>query len=79
MRGSLFRLLPIVLVFSCLSGCQQLPKEHNGRPVIGVKWSEGRMVYVLGPKPGDREEIERIAREGTEAAADVKFAGRKPE
>ena len=46
---------------------------------MGVKWSEGEMVYILGPKAGEKEEIERIAREGIEAASDVKFSGTKGE
>jgi|GEM_PF-2083450 len=73
------KLLPLGLILLVVGGCSTHPKEYNGRPVVGVKWSEGEMVYILGPKAGEKEEIERIAREGIEAASDVKFSGTKGE
>jgi len=61
-----------------LGGYLLHPKEYNGHPVVGMKRATDGLVYVLGAKSGEKEEIERIAQEGNEAAADIKFTGTKP-
>jgi hypothetical protein len=61
-----------------LAGCQNQTKEIDGRPVIGVRWVDGKVVYILGQKAGDKEATERMAKEATDAAAGVVFEGKKP-
>lgn len=76
-RDLKLRLLLLALAPMILGGCETLPQEYQGRPVVGVKWVEGKKVYLVGPKGDEKEEIERIAREGDEATAEVTFAGTK--
>ncbi len=68
----------LTCTFLALSGCLLHPREYQDRPVVGVKWTRGGLVYVLGPKPGEKDEIIRIAEEGNEAVADIKFPQSKP-
>lgn len=60
-----------------LVACQQHPTEINGRPVLRIKKVDGKPVYILGEKPGDKEETKRMAMEAEEAAKDVIFRGKK--
>ncbi|HWL15680.1 MAG TPA: hypothetical protein VNR00_08745 [Opitutus sp.] len=57
------------------AGCAT-PQTIDGRRVIGTRWVNGRIVYVL---EGDEEALRRGANEATEASEGIVFAPLAPE
>lgn len=53
-------------------GCAT-PKTIDGRPVIGTRWVDGKVVYVLGETEADRQRLQEGAREAEVAGKDVVF------
>ena len=55
------------------AGCVTRPSEIDGHKVIGSKWVDGRVVYVLAVKEDDQKRMREMAMEAEEAAKGVVF------
>lgn len=55
------------------TGCQTQPKEIEGRKVVGVRWVEGKRVYLVEDANGDRTTMTVAAEEARQASEGVVF------
>jgi hypothetical protein len=60
------------LLLAVLGGCQS-PKYVNGRKVIGTRWLDGHVVYVLAPNEEDQAATQRALKESEDGAREVTF------
>lgn len=55
------------------TGCETLPQEIDGRKVVGVRWVDGKRVYLVEDANGDRTTMTAAAEEAREASRGVVF------
>ncbi len=72
-RAHRLGLLIAVAAFLSSAGCQTHPKEIEGRKVVGVRWVDGKRVYLVEDANGDRTTMTAAADEAREASEGVRF------
>jgi hypothetical protein len=65
---------PVVCLFLLLtlSGCQS-PRYIDGRKVIGTRWENGHVVYMVAPNEEDRAATQKALKDSADAARNVTF------
>lgn len=64
------------LVVGC--GCVTRPQEISGHKVVGTRWVNGHVVYVLADSEADKQRMRDSAEEADEAARSVVFHPTRP-
>lgn len=67
----------LIIAFGA-TGCVTRPKEINGHKVVGTRWVDGHLVYVLAESDTDRERMRASAEEADTAAKGVVFKPSRP-
>lgn len=65
----------MVVIVIGLLGCETLPTHIEGRRVVGTRYVDGKRVYLVEDRRGDRTEVIEIAAESAKAAKDIVFEG----
>ncbi len=73
MKSRVFTLLLMAVSLFAATGCRTPPKEIDGRKVVGVRWVDGKPVYLVEDASGDGVTMEAAAEEAREAGRGVVF------
>lgn len=60
------------------AGCLLHPREINGHKVVGTRWVNGHLVYVLAESESDQERMRDAAQAAGEASKTVVFKPTRP-
>ncbi len=66
------KIATISILMLALGGCQN-PQYINGRKVIGTRWQNGHVVYILAPSEEDQAATQKALKESEAAAKEVTF------
>ena len=72
------RVLAIPVLALAAAGCVARPTEINGHKVVGTRWVNGHVVYVLAESESDQARMRDSARAAEEASKGVVFKPSRP-